>query len=357
MLKEIYEQPICLAEILNAYVDVNNYTINLPSLDVDLSGITNISIVACGTSYYAGMVAKYWLEDMLKIPVNVDIASEYRYRKPVINNKSLIFFISQSGETADTVAAIKLAREHTDKTVAIVNVPESSLARMANYVLPILAGPEIGVASTKAFTAQLMIFALITLNLAQKSANISNEELREYINILSEVPGKISNIFNIIDEKIKVLAKDVMNDNNAIYLGRGTNFPIALEGALKLKELSYIHAEGFPAGELKHGPIALVDEYVPIFAIIPNDRMFEKTASNIQEIHARGGKIITIGSLDKSHELIEISSCNISLPNAHEFINPMLYTIPMQLLSYHVAALKGLDVDQPRNLAKSVTVE
>jgi glutamine---fructose-6-phosphate transaminase (isomerizing) len=356
MLKEIYEQPICLAEVLGAYLNINDYEINLP-IDLNLTKIKAVTIIACGTSYYAAMVARYWIEELVQIPVIVDIASEYRYRKQLITDDNLLLFISQSGETADIVAAIKLAKQYNQNTVAIVNVPESSLARLANYVIPILAGPEIGVASTKAFTSQLMVFALFALYMAQKTGSVNNQVIMDYCNMLSEVPGRISNIFNVIEENITVIAKELSGDVNAIYIGRGTNYPIALEGALKLKELSYIHAEGIAAGELKHGPIALIDEYMPIIALAPNDRLFEKTSSSIQEIHARGGKIITIGSYSKLDEIKEYSKYMILLPESDEFINPILYAVPMQLLSYHTAAIKGLDVDQPRNLAKSVTVE
>ncbi|NDF12775.1 MAG: glutamine--fructose-6-phosphate transaminase (isomerizing) [Proteobacteria bacterium] len=357
MLKEIYEQPSVLGETLHAYSNSVTKEVQLPKLPFDLAEIEQLHIVACGTSYYAGLTARNWIEKFAKVPVMVDIASEYRYREVALPKKNgLAIFISQSGETADTLAALRFVKKHKMRTIAIVNVQESSLAREADAVLRTYAGPEIGVASTKAFTTQLMTLSCFTIALAKAKKAITVEEEENLTRALLEVPSRVAEVL-MQNEEIKNLSKTFTTPKSAIYIGRGTAFPIALEGALKLKEISYIHAEATAAGELKHGPIALIDEKVPVVAIAPPDELFDKTASNIQEIAARRGRIILLSDEKGIHELASICFASIKLPATHTFVSPMLYAVPVQLLAYHVAVLKGTDVDQPRNLAKSVTVE
>ncbi|MFV9876255.1 MAG: glutamine--fructose-6-phosphate transaminase (isomerizing) [Rickettsiales endosymbiont of Dermacentor nuttalli] len=356
MQKEIYEQPTVLADSLGFYLDLQKEIITIPNLPFDILNIPKITIIACGTSYYAAMVAKQWFESIANILVEVDIASEFRYRDVYLPKNGIAIFISQSGETADTIAALRFAKSHNQHTIAIVNVADSSIDREAKYSFRVHAGPEIGVASTKAFTAQLMTLACLVLGIASKHNQISQEELVLLTNKLIEVPGKISSLLHN-DESIKNIAQKLSSFHNVLYIGRGTSYAIALEGALKLKELSYIHAEAVAAGELKHGPIALIDENMPVVAIAAHDELFAKTVSNIQEIATRGGKIITMSTLEGNKILKDLSLYSINVPEVHPFISPFIYVVPMQLLAYYIAVYKGTDVDQPRNLAKSVTVE
>jgi glucosamine--fructose-6-phosphate aminotransferase (isomerizing) len=312
--------------------------------------------VACGTSYYAGMVASYWLEGFARIPVEIDFASEFRYREPVLEAGGLALFISQSGETADTLAALRHARSEGQKIAAVVNVPTSSMAREADLLLPTHAGTEIGVASTKAFTCQLAVLAALAANLARVRGRLSADAEREIVTHLAEAPAAMNKALEH-DEAVAAIAPLVAKARDVLYLGRGPDFPMALEGALKLKEISYIHAEGYAAGEMKHGPIALIDEHVPVIVLAPSGPYFEKTVSNMQEVRARGGKVILISDAEGIAAAGDGCMATVEMPKVHPLIAPLVYAIPVQLLAYHVAVLKGTDVDQPRNLAKSVTVE
>jgi len=356
MLKEIYEQPIVVAQTLKSYVRRLEDQVSLPIPDFDLGGIRRLTIVACGTSFYAGMVAKYWFEQFARVPVDLDVASEFRYRAPVMEDDGLALFISQSGETADTLAALRHARSEGQKIAVVVNVPTSTMAREADLLLPTHAGPEIGVASTKAFTCQLAVLAALAANLARAKGRLSAREEKEIVRHLSEAPAAI-NAGLAYDEAIEAMAGVVASARDVLYLGRGTDYPLALEGALKLKEISYIHAEGYAAGEMKHGPIALIDENVPVIVIAPSGPLFDKTVSNMQEVQARGGKVVLISDYDGIVAAGEGCIATITMPKVHPLIAPIVYAIPVQLLAYHVAVAKGTDVDQPRNLAKSVTVE
>jgi len=356
MLKEIYEQPIVVAQTLKSYVRRLDGEVSLPIPDFDLSSIRRVTIVACGTSYYAGMVAKYWFEQFARVPVDLDFASEFRYRNPVMEDGGLALFISQSGETADTLAALRHARAEGQKIAVVVNVPTSTMAREADLLLPTHAGPEIGVASTKAFTCQLAVLAALAANLARAKGRLSPREEKEIVRHLSEAPAALNGAL-AYDEAIQAMAGTIANARDVLYLGRGPDYPIALEGALKLKEISYIHAEGYAAGEMKHGPIALIDENVPVIVIAPSGPLFDKTVSNMQEVQARGGKVVLISDYDGVAAAGEGCIATITMPKVHPLIAPIVYAIPVQLLAYHVAVAKGTDVDQPRNLAKSVTVE
>jgi len=317
--------------------------------------LNRLHLVACGSSFFASLVARYWFEDLARLPVDLDIASEFRYRTPILRENEMTVAISQSGETADTLAALRYARQH-HRCVAIVNVTESTMAREADVVLRTLAGAEIGVASTKAYTAQLGVLACLALMLAQARGTLEANVLQRLTHALLTTPSLLAQALEL-DETIAGVAADIVEARDVLYLGRGTAYATAHEGALKLKEISYIHAEAYAAGEMKHGPIALIDEHVPIIAIAPSDGLFEKTASNLQEAAARGGRIIALTDRAGAAALGGIAAACIVLPDAHPFITPLLYTVPVQLLAYHVALLKGTDVDQPRNLAKSVTVE
>jgi len=356
MLKEIYEQPVVVAQTLRSYLRRIDDQVSLPIPEFDLSAITRVTIVACGTSYYAGMVAKYWFEQFARVPVDLDVASEFRYREPVMEPGGLALVISQSGETADTLAALRHAKAEGQKIAAVVNVPTSSMAREADLLLPTNAGPEIGVASTKAFTCQLAVLAALAANLARAKGRMTAAEEKEIVRHLSEAPAAI-NAALAYEESVAALAPLIAPARDVLYLGRGTAYPLALEGALKLKEISYIHAEGYAAGEMKHGPIALIDEAVPVIVIAPSGPLFEKTVSNMQEVQARGGKVVLISDYDGVQEAGEGCMGTLIMPKVHPLIAPMVYAVPAQLLAYHVAVLKGTDVDQPRNLAKSVTVE
>jgi glucosamine--fructose-6-phosphate aminotransferase (isomerizing) len=356
MLKEIYEQPTVIGDTLLSYVHYVTGAVELPKLPFDLAKIPSARVVACGTSFHAGLIARYWLESVARLPVEADVASEFRYRNPPLAPGGLGLYISQSGETADTLAALRYAKAHEQRTLAVVNVPQSSMARDADAVLLTRAGPEIGVASTKAFTTQLVVLASLALATARARGVIGKAREGELSTAIAEVPARAAEVLNH-DKRIKELAGEVAKAKTVLYLGRGTAYPVALEGALKLKEISYIHAEGFAAGEMKHGPIALVDKDVPIIVIAPYDNLFEKTASNMQEVKARGGRVIFISDAKGIARLGSLAEAAIEIPTVDPFVAPILYTIPVQLLAYHVAVIRGTDVDQPRNLAKSVTVE
>jgi glucosamine--fructose-6-phosphate aminotransferase (isomerizing) len=356
MQKEIFEQPIVVAQTLQSYVRPFEGTVALPTGDLDLSTVARVTMVACGTSYYAGLVAKYWIEQFARVPVDIDVASEFRYRQPVLEPGGLALFISQSGETADTLAALRHARGEQQRIAVVVNVPTSSMAREADLLLPTHAGPEIGVASTKAFTCQLAVLAALAANLARAKGRLSAEAERDIVAHLQQAPAAINAALQH-DEEIAGMAHLIAPARDVLYLGRGPDYPMALEGALKLKEISYIHAEGYAAGEMKHGPIALIDEAVPVIVLAPSGPLFEKTVSNMQEVRARGGKIVLISDRKGLDEAGEGCMATIEMPEVHPLIAPLVYAVPVQLLAYHVAVLKGTDVDQPRNLAKSVTVE
>ena len=356
MQKEIYEQPIVVAQTLRGYLHRFDGQVALPIPDFDLSGIRRVTIVACGTSFYAGMVAKYWFEQFARVPVDLDVASEFRYRAPVMEEGGLALFISQSGETADTLAALRHAKSEKQTIAVVVNVPTSTMAREADLLLPTHAGPEIGVASTKAFTCQLAVLAALAANLAKAKGRLSEAEERQIVRHLAEAPAAINGAL-AYDESIEAMAGTIAGARDVLYLGRGTDYPLALEGALKLKEISYIHAEGYAAGEMKHGPIALIDESVPVVVIAPSGPLFDKTVSNMQEVQARGGKVVLISDYDGVVAAGDGCIATITMPKVHPLIAPIVYAVPVQLLAYHVAVAKGTDVDQPRNLAKSVTVE
>ena len=356
MLKEIFEQPLVVAQTLQSYVRAFEGEVAIPAVDFDLSTVDRVTMVACGTSYYAGMVGKYWIERFARVSVDIDVASEFRYRDPVLERGGLALFISQSGETADTLAALRHAREKGQKIAVVVNVPTSSMAREADLLLPTRAGPEIGVASTKAFTCQLAVLAALAVNLARARGRLSVEEEREIVAHLVEAPEAMAKAIDR-DEEIRQTAELVVPARDVLYLGRGPDYPMALEGALKLKEISYIHAEGYAAGEMKHGPIALIDDAVPVIVLAPSGPLFDKTVSNMQEVRARGGRVILISDAEGIAAAGEGCLATIEMPVVHELIAPLVYAVSVQLLAYHVAVLKGTDVDQPRNLAKSVTVE
>ena len=356
MQKEIYEQPIVVAQTLQSYIRPLEQIVSLPDMEFSFADVPRITIVACGTSYYAGMVAKYWLEQFARVPVELDIASEFRYRQPVLEDGGMALFISQSGETADTLAALRHAREQGQKIAVVVNVPTSTMAREADLLLPTHAGPEIGVASTKAFTCQLAVLAALSAKIARDKGRMSEEEEREIVEHLTQAPAAM-NAALMHDEEIERMAPVIARARDVLYLGRGPDYPMALEGALKLKEISYIHAEGYAAGEMKHGPIALIDDHVPVIVLAPSGPLFEKTVSNMQEVQARGGKVVLISDAEGLAQASEGTIATIEMPKVHPLIVPLVYAIPVQLLAYHVAVAKGTDVDQPRNLAKSVTVE
>jgi glucosamine--fructose-6-phosphate aminotransferase (isomerizing) len=357
MAKEIHEQPEVVGHTLARYVDMATERVSLPvKLPFDFKDIQRINITACGTASYAGIVAKYWFERFARVPVEVDVASEFRYREAPLRKGDLAIFISQSGETADTLAALRYAKAEGVHTVAVVNVPTSTIARESETVLPTLAGPEIGVASTKAFTCQLMVLANLAIAAGKARGELSEEDETKLVHGLVEVPRLMADALTT-ELQIEKLAREIAKSRDVLYLGRGTSFPLALEGALKLKEISYIHAEGYAAGELKHGPIALIDETMPVVVIAPHDRVFEKTVSNMQEVAARGGKIILMTDAKGAEEATVESLVTIVMPDMAAAFTPMVYAVPVQLLAYHTAVIMGTDVDQPRNLAKSVTVE
>ena len=357
MAKEIHEQPEVVGHTLARYVDMATERVALPTkLPFDFRDIQRISIVACGTASYAGYIAKYWFERLGRVPVELDVASEFRYREAPLRKGDLAIFISQSGETADTLAALRYAKSQGVHTLSVVNVPTSTIARESETVLPTLAGPEIGVASTKAFTCQLMVLAAMAVAAGKARGELSEADEAKLVHGLVEVPRLMSAAL-ATEPQIEKLAREISKSKDVLYLGRGTSYPLALEGALKLKEISYIHAEGYAAGELKHGPIALIDENMPVVVIAPFDRVFEKTVSNMQEVAARGGNIILMTDARGAREATIESLVTIVLPDMAATFAPMVYAIPVQLLAYHTAVVMGTDVDQPRNLAKSVTVE
>jgi glutamine---fructose-6-phosphate transaminase (isomerizing) len=356
MQKEIFEQPAVIGDSLQTFLNPLNRNVELPDLGIDLSSIPRLTISACGTAYYAGMVAKYWFEQVARQPVEVDIASEFRYREAPMPDGGVSLFVSQSGETIDTLEALRYARRCGQKILSLVNVAESAIARESDAILQTLAGPEIGVASTKAFTTQLTVLACLALATARARGAIDAGREAELSQALMEVPARVAEVLNH-DASIRAIAVDMMEARDVLYLGRGTLYPIALEGALKLKEISYIHAEGYAAGEMKHGPIALIDEGVPVVVCAPSGPLFEKSAANVQEVAARGGKVILLSDAAGLARAGDLAAHVVELPAVDPFVAPILYSLPMQLLAYHTAVLKGTDVDQPRNLAKAVTVE
>ncbi|MDH4984642.1 glutamine--fructose-6-phosphate transaminase (isomerizing) [Aminobacter anthyllidis] len=356
MEKEIHEQPEVISHTLAHYLDFTQGTSKPLDLPFSFADIDRLAVSACGTAYLAGLVGKYWFERHARLPVDIDVASEFRYREMPISKKSAAFFVSQSGETADTLASLRYCRKAGVPIGSIVNVRESTMARESDVVMPTLAGPEIGVASTKAFTCQLSVLAALTIRAASQRGTISADEEKALVRSLSETPRYAAQVLKL-DKQIEKVARELASYKHVLYLGRDTNFPLAMEGALKLKEISYIHAEGYAAGELKHGPIALIDENMPVIVIAPHDRIFEKTVSNMQEVAARGGKIILITDQKGAAQATVKTMETIVLPDVPEFIAPIIYALPIQMLAYFTAVFMGTDVDQPRNLAKSVTVE
>jgi glucosamine--fructose-6-phosphate aminotransferase (isomerizing) len=356
MQKEIFEQPAVVGDTLQSFINAATREISLPDLPFDLAAVPRITVVACGTACYAGWVAKYWLEQVARIPVEIDIASEFRYREAPLPEGGVALFVSQSGETADTLAALRHCRAQGQYVVSVVNVGESSIARESDVVLPTLAGPEIGVASTKAFTTQLAVLACFAIAAARARGAVDDAGAAALAGALTEVPSRMTEVLNH-DEALREIARDVAKARDVLYLGRGTAFPLAMEGALKLKEISYIHAEGYAAGEMKHGPIALIDNDVPVIVLAPNDALFDKTLSNVEEVIARGGKVVFMSDRAGVAKLSDKAFARVEMPAVDPFVAPLLYAIPIQLLAYHTAVAKGTDVDQPRNLAKSVTVE
>ena len=355
MAKEIHEQPEVISHTLASYIDMAAGKVVFPDLGVDLSGISRVTISACGTAYYAGLVAKYWIERLARVPVEIDVASELRYREAPLPPGGLAVFVSQSGETADTLATLRYCKANGQRIASIVNVRTSTIARESHAALPTLAGPEIGVASTKAFTCQLSVLACLALAIARARGTLTPKKEEEIIKSLMEVPRHISSIIRS-EQQFASIAIELSKAHDVLYLGRGTSFPIALEGALKLKEISYLHAEGYAAGELKHGPIALIDENVPVIVVAPEDELFDKTVSNMQEVAARGGQIILISDAAEEKVACKLAA-HVRMPKTTELTAPLVYAVPVQLLAYHTAVVMGTDVDQPRNLAKSVTVE
>ncbi|MGI9489511.1 MAG: glutamine--fructose-6-phosphate transaminase (isomerizing) [Geminicoccaceae bacterium] len=356
MHKEIHEQPAVLGDTLRTFASPADHRIQLPDLSIDFASLSRMTMVACGTASYACMVAKYWFEQLARLPVDVDIGSEFRYRDVPLDPEGAGLFVSQSGETMDTLEAMRHVKQAGLQTLAVVNVPESTLAREASCYLRTLAGPEIGVASTKAFTTQLATLACLAIGAARARGHLTPEREATLTQALDEVPARAAEVL-MQDGQFEKIAHEISPARDVLYLGRGTSFAIALEGALKLKEISYIHAEGYAAGELKHGPIALIDEDVPVIVVAPPDHLFEKTASNLQEVVARGGKVILLSDRHGCEKLADYVHTAIELPDVDPFVAPLLYALPIQLLAYHTAVVKGTDVDQPRNLAKSVTVE
>ncbi len=356
MLKEIHEQPVVVAQTLRSYLRGVESRVALPQMDFDLSAVERVVIVACGTSSYVGMVGKYWIEQRARVPVDVDFASEFRYRDPVLTGNVLGVVISQSGETADTLAALQHMKAAGITTAGIINSPTSSMARLVDLLLPTHAGPEIGVASTKAFTCQLAVMAALAVNLASAKGKLTREAEAELVHQLQEIPAAMNAALDR-EDTIQAVAHHIAGARDVLYLGRGPDYPMALEGALKLKEISYIHAEGYASGEMKHGPIALIDETVPLIVLAPAGPLFDKTVSNMHEAQARGAQVILISDAQGIAQAGQDCVATIEMPTVHPLIAPLVYAVPVQLLAYHVAVIKGTDVDQPRNLAKSVTVE
>ncbi|WP_170371502.1 glutamine--fructose-6-phosphate transaminase (isomerizing) [Ruegeria arenilitoris] len=356
MAKEIAEQPVVVAEAIRSYLPTGGDRVVLPDTDLDFSKLDRLTMVACGTAFYACLTAKYWFEQLARMPVEVDIASEFRYREPPITDRTLALFVSQSGETADTLAALRYCEGKADKIVSVVNVPESSIARESDVALPIHAGVEIGVASTKAFTCQLSVLLMLALKAAADRGTLDDDALADHAAALRGLPTLLNAALDQ-EEAIRKSAQRLSEARDVLFLGRGLMYPLALEGALKLKEISYIHAEGYASGELKHGPIALIDKHMPVVVMAPRDAVFDKTVSNMQEVMARKGKVILVSDDDGIADAKDGVWSTIRMPHAHASVAPILYSVPAQLLAYHTAVAKGTDVDQPRNLAKSVTVE
>jgi glucosamine--fructose-6-phosphate aminotransferase (isomerizing) len=355
MLKEIFEQPAVIGDTLSSLVTPDD-NLAMPEMPFDWKTVTRVTIIGCGTASYAGLVAKYWFEQIARLPAELDIASEFRYREAPLQKGGITIAVSQSGETADTLAALNYAKSQGQKILSVVNVPQSSIARASDIVVPTLAGPEIGVASTKAFTTQLTVFLCLAVAAAEARGVLDRKRAQEILHALHQVPSQINTILRD-EHHIQELAQNISEASDVLYLGRGTLYPIAMEGALKLKEISYIHAEGYPAGEMKHGPIALIDENMPVVFLAPSDGLYDKTASNIQEVAARGGKVIMVSDKNGIAKIGAKLFWSIAVPPADPAVLPLLYAVPMQLLAYYTAIAKGTDVDQPRNLAKSVTVE
>ncbi|WP_300067930.1 glutamine--fructose-6-phosphate transaminase (isomerizing) [uncultured Ruegeria sp.] len=356
MAKEIAEQPVVVAEAIRSYMPTGGDKVILPDTDLDFTKLDRLTMVACGTAFYACLTAKYWFEQLAKMPVEVDIASEFRYREPPITDRTLALFVSQSGETADTLAALRYCEGKADKIVSVVNVPESSIARESDVALPIHAGVEIGVASTKAFTCQLSVLLMLALKAAADRGTLTDEEIADHAAALRGLPSVLNTALDQ-NRAIRKSAQRLSEARDVLFLGRGLMYPLAMEGALKLKEISYIHAEGYASGELKHGPIALIDKHMPVVVMAPRDAVFDKTVSNMQEVMARKGKVILVSDDDGIAEAEDGVWSTIRMPHIHPNLAPILYSVPAQLLAYHTAVAKGTDVDQPRNLAKSVTVE
>ena len=356
MLKEIYEQPTVIGDTLRTLLNPRTRSVDLPDLGIDPAEVGRVAVTACGTAFHAGLVGKYWLEGLARVPVDADIASEMRYREPPLAPGGLALQISQSGETIDTLAALRYARDHGQHALSIVNVAESAIARESDAVLQTLAGPEIGVASTKAFTTQLTVLAALAIAMAVRRGTIDAHRARSITEALLEVPALMADVLDH-DEAIGRLAHHIADARDMLYLGRGTSYPVALEGALKIKEISYIHAEGHAAGEMKHGPIALVDDRTPVVVLAPSDALFAKTASNVRQVAARGGRVVLVADEAGIDAIGGDAFATIAMPRVDPFVAPILYAVPMQLLAYHAALAKGTDIDQPRNLAKSVTVE
>ncbi|MDA8883644.1 glutamine--fructose-6-phosphate transaminase (isomerizing) [Planktomarina temperata] len=356
MAKEIAEQPSVLKNTLSHYQNADASEVELPDHNIDLAHIDRLTMVACGTAFYAALTAKYWFEKIARLPVDVDVASEFRYREPPVSPGTCALFVSQSGETADTLAALRYMASQNATILSVVNVPESSIARESDLVLPLHAGVEIGVASTKAFTAQLTVLALLAIKIAYARGTIDAAQYRAHIAELNRLPGLISQALGI-DGAVQDISKKLATAQDIIFLGRGALYPLAMEGALKLKEISYIHAEGYPSGELKHGPIALIDKTVPVVVMAPMDPLFDKSVSNMQEVMARSGQVLLISCKQGLKTAAEGTWAQITMPTTPDLLAPIIYAIPAQLLAYHTALTKGTDADQPRNLAKSVTVE
>ena len=357
MLKEIYEQPAVIGDTLQTYLDPATRSVSLPALPFDWNKVSRITMTACGTAYYACMVAKYWFEKLALLPVETEVASELRYREPPMIEGGVCITVSQSGETVDTLAALRYAKAQKQAILSVVNVPESAIARESDVVLPTLAGPEIGVASTKAFTTQLVVLLSAAIAAGRARGTLSREDEERLAHALIELPAYINEAVNMEAEYQRISETILAEARDVLYMGRGLSFPVALEGALKLKEISYIHAEGYAGGEMKHGPIALIDESVPVVVVAPTDAIFDKIASNFEQVKARGGKLILLSDAAGVKRLGRHSVATITLPTVDPMVAPILYTVPVQLLAYYTAVAKGTDVDQPRNLAKSVTVE
>jgi glucosamine--fructose-6-phosphate aminotransferase (isomerizing) len=357
MLKEIHEQPAVIGDTLHTYLDPATRKVTLPPLPVDWTRVSRLTMTACGTAFYACLLAKYWFESLARLPVEAEVASELRYREPPLPENGVCIAVSQSGETVDTLAAIRYAKANRQTILSVVNVPESAIARESHGVLPTLAGPEIGVASTKAFTTQLTVLLTAAIAAGRARGTLSAADEAKIAHALIELPAHINEALNKEEDYRRISEEVLAEARDVLYLGRGTSFPIALEGALKLKEISYIHAEGYAAGEMKHGPIALIDELVPVVVVAPTDGLFDKTASNFEQVKARGGKLVLISDSPGVARLGSQAAASVTLPPIDPVVAPILYTVPVQLLAYHTAVAKGTDVDQPRNLAKSVTVE